>query len=80
MRLAYAAHENRAKNVPVTVISADGEKTVTVDMTVPGTAENKFASLGVFKFDPGRPGAVVVSNKGTTGHVSVDAVQILTVR
>jgi hypothetical protein len=77
VRLAYAAHENRAKNAPVTVVSAEGERTVAVDMTAPGKAENQFFSLGVFKFEPGKPGAVVVSNKGTTGHVSVDAVQIL---
>jgi hypothetical protein len=77
VRLAYAAHENRAKNVPVTVITADGEKQAEINQQLPGKADNGFASLGVFRFDPGAPGAVVVTNKGAKGHVSIDAVQVV---
>jgi len=75
VRLAYAAHENRAKNVPVTIISAEKEKTVTLDEQAPGKLDNGFVSLGVFRFEAA--GAVVVSNKGVKGHVSVDAVQVI---
>jgi hypothetical protein len=77
VRLAYAAHENRADNVPVTVISADGEKQLTVNQKEAGKAENAFYSLGTFRFDPAAPGAVVVTTKGTKAHVSVDAVQVV---
>jgi hypothetical protein len=77
VRLAYAAHENRADNVPVTVISADGEKQTKVNEKEAGKAENAFYSLGTFRFDPATPGAVVVTTKGTQGHVSVDAVQVV---
>jgi hypothetical protein len=77
VRLAYAAHENRAASVPVSVISADGEKLTKVNEKEPGKAENAFYSLGTFRFDPATPGAVVVTNKGAKGHVSVDAVQVV---
>jgi hypothetical protein len=76
VRFAYAAHENRATNVPVTIQSADGEKTLIVNEQVTAKLDG-FASLGTFHFDPARPGAVVVSNKGTKAHVSVDAVQVV---
>jgi hypothetical protein len=76
VRFAYAAHENRATKVPVTIQSAEGEKTVMVnEQEAPKLAG--FTSLGVFQFDPTKPAAIVVTNKGTKGHVSVDAVQIV---
>jgi hypothetical protein len=76
VRFAYAAHENRATNVPVTIQTADGDKTVTVNQQEAPKLDG-FASLGVFRFDPAKPAAVVVTNKGTKGHVSVDAVQVV---
>jgi len=76
VRFAYAAHENRATNVPVTVESADGEKSLTINEQQAPRLSG-FESLGVFRFDPAKPGAVVVSNKGTQGHVSIDAVQVV---
>jgi hypothetical protein len=76
VRFAYAAHANRATNVPVTVQSADGQKAITVNEQQ-APKSNGFESLGVFRFDPAKPGAVSVSNKGTQGHVSVDAVQVV---
>ena len=77
VRFGYSAHENRAANVAVTVHSAEGEKTVTVDEQKPGPLPLGFVSLGTFKFDPGAPGAVVVSNKGAKGNVAIDAVQVV---
>jgi len=76
VRFSYSAgHENRAKNVPVTVTSADGEKTMSIDEQAQPGLENGFVSLGTFKFD--KAGAVTVSNKGIQGHIAVDAVQVL---
>jgi hypothetical protein len=77
VRMSYTAHENRAKNVPVTVTSADGDKTMTVDEQAAPPLEHGFVSLGIYRFDPAAPGAVVVSNKGASGHVAIDAVQVL---
>jgi hypothetical protein len=77
VRFNYSPHENRASDVPVTVFSADGQKTQTVDERKAPALEHGFVSLGIFRFDAGRPGAVVVSDKGTHGHVAIDAVQVL---
>jgi hypothetical protein len=77
VRLKYAAHENRAKDVPVTVVAADGEKTLQVNQQEEGKADKAFHSLGTFTFDPAKPAAVVVSNKASKSHVSIDAVQVL---
>ena len=38
-----------------------------------------FVSLGTFRFEANRKGAVVVSAKGADGHVCIDAIQILPV-
>ena len=77
VRFAYAPHANRAANVPVTIVSADGQKAIEVNEQLPPKLDNGFASLGVYRFDPVTRGAVVVTNKGAKGHVSVDAVQVV---
>jgi hypothetical protein len=77
VRFAYSNHQNRAPNVPVTIESADGQKTVTVDEQKAPDLEHGFVSLGVFRFDAGVTGAVTVTNKGAKGHVAIDAVQVL---
>jgi hypothetical protein len=77
IRINYSAHENRAKNVPVTIVTAEGDKTVEVNQQEPGKADNGFRTLGTFRFDPTKDAAVVVTNKGTKGHVAVDAIQVL---
>jgi hypothetical protein len=77
VRFNYSPHENRAANVPVTVDSADGQKTLIVNEQKPPTLDHGFMSLGVFHFEAGKPGAVVISNKGANGHVAIDAIQVL---
>lgn len=75
--LAYTAGGNRASNTPVSVQSADGMKTVTVNQkTLPPL--RGFADLGQFRFTTAKDAVVVVSNEGTNGHVIVDALQIVT--
>jgi cytochrome c553 len=80
VRLAYNAAGARASNVPVTVFHADGETTLTVDQRAEPPLDGRFVSLGRFRFEPGGPGFVLVSNQGTDGHVIADAVQWLPVR
>lgn len=77
VRFNYSPHENRATNVPVTVESADGPKTITVNEQKPPALEHGFLSLGSFRFEAGKMGAVVVSTKGAKGHVAIDAIQVL---
>lgn len=77
VRFAYNPAENRAKNVPITVVSADGEKTVEVNEQETPALEHGFISLGVFRFDAAASGAVIASSKGAKGMVGIDAVQVL---
>ncbi len=80
VRVAYQPHENRATNTPFTVISAEGEKTIRVNQRKEPPLEKGFISLGVFRFEAGKPFAVVLSNDGADGNVHGDAVQILPVK
>jgi hypothetical protein len=75
VRLAYTHHENRATNTPVTVKAKDGDKTIAVNQQKPGTTNKVFHSLGTHTF--GDTAVVVVSGKGTSGHICADAVQFI---
>lgn len=77
VRFAYTPNNNRDSAVPVTVQHAAGETTVLVDERKPGPINDISISLGVFDFDAAKPAIVIVSNKGTSGYVVVDAVQWL---
>jgi hypothetical protein len=63
----------------VTVYSSEGPKTISVDEQKTPPLEHGFLSLGVFRFDANKAGAVVVSDRGTTGHVAIDAIQVVPV-
>jgi cytochrome c553 len=78
VRFAYSPGANRAGNVPVTVFSADGEKTVELDMRKP-PADGRFTTLGTFRFEKAGQSFVLVSNQGTTGHVTADCVTFVPV-
>ena len=69
VRVAYTTGSNRATNAPFTVRHADGEKTLAVDQKRKPPVAGTFLSLGRFQFEEGKRGSVIVSNKGTTGHV-----------
>src|SRR5687768_4814275 len=76
VRLIFPPAPNRAPAVPVTINFAGGAKTVPVDQRkLP--KDQPSVSLGVFRFEEGKNGSVVVSNKDTKGHVVVDAVQFV---
>ena len=77
VRFATAPHENRASNTAITVRSADGTKKVTVNQKLPGKIENRWVSLGVFRFAAGKPASVEVDATGADGYVHIDAVQAL---
>jgi hypothetical protein len=79
IRLAYVPGTGRAANVPVTIFSADGEKLVRVDMRDTPPIDGHFVSLGQFRFEQNNQGFVLVSNEGTQGFVTVDAVQFIPV-
>lgn len=78
VRFLYSPHDNRTAEAKATVVSADGEKAVTVNEKAKGPLENGAVSLGTFRFDPAKPGAVVVTGGGEgKGHVAIDAVQVV---
>jgi hypothetical protein len=79
IRFATAPHENRASNTSVTVHSADGDRKVTVNQKEPGKIDDRWVSLGVFRFVAGKPAAVEVDVAGADGNVQIDAVQALPV-
>ncbi len=80
VRISYTPNPNRATNVPVTVTSADGDRTITVNQrqTPSGAGTKTFHTLGTFRFDAGRSGAVTIGTRGTDGFVVVDALQLIT--
>jgi hypothetical protein len=80
VRFSYAPAANRASNVPITVLHADGLESVVVNEKLPPTLEKHFVSLGTFRFTPDKPCLVVVRTGGTDGYVGVDAVQLLPVK
>ncbi len=77
VRLAYSHGTSRATNVPVTVFSADGEKDLAIDMTKTPPIDGRYVSLGEFNFEKTGQSFVIVSNEGTKGHVTADAVVFL---
>ena len=79
VRLAYTTGTNRATNVPVSILSLEGDSTHTVNMRKPPPQDQHFVSLGEFSFDTSQQWFVTVSNTGTDGHVIVDAIQFLLV-
>ncbi len=74
VRLGYVAGRNRATNAPVTVFSADGEKTVHINQQEPPALDGHFVSLGQHRFEQNGAGFVIISNEGTKGIVGADAV------
>lgn len=79
VRVSYSPHENRASKAPVTIESADGAKSLTVNQRVPSQFPQGLTSLGVFSFAPGKPAGVTFSSTGADGNVHIDAVQLLPV-
>ena len=74
VRFAYQAAKGRATKVPVTVFSADGEKTIMVDQTKTPDIDGLFISLGQYRFEKDGQSFVIVANDDTQGVVIADAV------
>ncbi len=79
VRFSYSPNPNRATNVPVTIYTADGPVTVSVNERKNQGELSPFISLGVFAFSGADDGTVEVGVKDTDGYVVGDAVQWLPV-
>jgi hypothetical protein len=80
VRLSYTANPNRATNVPVTIVHAEGRVTVKVNQRQPPKLDWAFVSLGKFRFEKDKSGFVEIGNKDVDGYVVIDAVQWLFVK
>jgi hypothetical protein len=80
VRVAYSPNENRAGNVPVTVVARDGKHQVSLDETVTPKIGGLFQPIGRFDFEKGGKVEVIFDTHGTEGrYVIVDAVQFIPV-
>ena len=79
VRLLYTWNKNRSTKTKVTIVSADGEKTLTINQRKPALVNRVPCALGIFRFEAGTGGCVTVSNEGADGYVAVDGVQFLPV-
>ncbi len=77
VRISYAANNNRASNVPVTVVHANGTTISTVNQQQTPAIDGLFTSIGSYEF--GQSGVVQIGTSDTDGYVVVDAVQFLRV-
>lgn len=79
VRFSYTALNNRAKNVPITIFHADGEETVHVDETETPPIDSRFVSLGQYRFEKNGAGYILLTNEGTKGFVTADAMVLIPV-
>jgi hypothetical protein len=77
VRLSYTDSASRDKAIPVTIEGAGDPLIVRMNQQLPPPHPGGFAAVGVYRFTAGEESAVTLSNKGTTGHVIADAVQLI---
>jgi hypothetical protein len=78
--IAYTSGGNRAKKVPITIEHADGESLVYLDETKRTELGSGFTAVGEFPFKEGETASVVIGTAGTTQHVIVDGIRLLTAK
>jgi hypothetical protein len=74
--IRYVSTADRAHNVPVDVVHADGTDQLSVDQRTGG---GTWVLLGTYRFVAGTNGHVTVGNAGTTNFVIADAVRFVPV-
>jgi hypothetical protein len=77
VRLLYTPSSNRATNVAVTVESASGPKTITLNQREACLVDGIPRALGVFDFAKGKGNSVAISAAGADGYVVVDGLQLV---
>jgi hypothetical protein len=80
LRLAYLPHENRGKQVPVSVLVSGGSpQMLSIDMTKAPPIDGGFVSLGQYELGKTDKIAVTLSTENASGFVHADAVQLVRV-
>lgn len=75
--VAYTPGGNRDKAVPITIHTADGVKTVELNQSQKPELGTGFQTVGMFRFDPAEKARLLIETKGTTAHVIVDGIRLL---
>ncbi len=75
--MAYSAHETRAKNVPVTIVSGNRETKLAVDQTKPMPAGQHFQPIGTVTLTADGETTLQIQTTDTAGFVILDAVQLV---
>ncbi|MFA6288005.1 MAG: cellulase family glycosylhydrolase [Opitutaceae bacterium] len=70
----WIAGSNRSSSVPVSIVTSTGTVATTVNEQI---NNGVWVSLGVYSFNAGTAGSVLISNTGTTGFVVADAVKFV---
>ena len=79
VRVAFNAGPGRAERVMANILHADGEELKDFKMATEKLKGLQFASLGTYRFEANGQGFVLITNAGSEGYVTVDAVQFLPV-
>jgi mono/diheme cytochrome c family protein len=79
VRVAFNAGPGRAERVMANILHADGEELKDFKMATEKLKGLQFASLGTYRFEASGQGFVLITNAGSEGYVTVDAVQFLPV-
>jgi mono/diheme cytochrome c family protein len=79
VRIAFNAGPNRAARAMVNILHADGEELKDLKLSTENLRGLQFASMGTYRFEGNGQGFVLISNAGSEGYVTIDAVQFLPV-
>ncbi len=77
LRMAYSAHETRAKKLPVTIQSGERKTGITIDQTLPLPQGEAFRSVGTVELSGDTDTVITLFNEDTDGFVILDALQLL---
>ena len=77
--MACSAHQSRAKNVPVTIVSGTRATRLTVDQTRPLPEGQRFQPVGTVELAAEVETTILITNTDTIGFVILDAVQLVPV-
>lgn len=80
VRLSYSAGDNRSSKVFVSVQDFLDTHSRTINQKQTPPLDSLFVSLGKFRFAPGTPGVITISNAEADGHTIVDAIQLLPIQ
>lgn len=79
-RVSYSIHSNRATNVPVVAETSLMRIEQSVNQKLEPSFDGLFTSIGQIRVGDDGKAAVIISAKGTDGHVIVDAAQMTPVK